>query len=456
MNPFKILIVDDEQPMREQLARWLKDEGYKTEQAATGRMALNMASKDNFQAILLDLILPDLDGFDVLEKLHQREPNICIIILTGHAEDDTSARAMRAGAFDFFEKPIDFPSLRQRIETAVNQFRLERNNYYELEEVKRQYQFEDIVAQSEAMRRVFSLIHRVAETEESILLVGESGTGKNLVAVAIHDSSRRRHETMIKADCAGLPENMAESELFGHVKGAFTGAIANRIGKFELANGSTLFLDEIGDLSSHLQLKFLRFLQEKIFERVGDNRLRKVEVRIIAATNKILQKEVEAGRFRHDLFFRLNQIVIEIPPLRERHGDIPLLAEHFIKKCNRKNGKTIRGISRQALELLEHYHFPGNVRELENLITFAVLMENSADIQPETIQSRLVNAQASAAPDHSHLPYKEAKENFERQYFSQLLQRFRNNVSKTAEFAGMDRSHVTTKLKALGLRPPEA
>lgn len=455
MQSFKILIVDDEQDMRKQLARWLEDEGYHTEQAADGRTALQMASRGNFQVMLLDLKLPDLDGFEVLEKVHQREPNVCIIILTAHAEDDSSTKAMRAGAFDFFEKPIDFGSLRQRIESAVNEFRAQREDYYELEEVKRRYQFENIVAQSEAMRKVFGLIRKVAETDESILIVGESGTGKDLIAVAIHDNSRQRHEKLIKADCAGLPEDTAESELFGHVKGAFTGAIADRLGKFEQANGSTLFLDEIGDLSPRLQLKFLRFLQEKKFERLGGNQLKKVNTRIIAATNKVLTREVEEGRFREDLYFRLNQIVIEVPPLRERRGDIPLLVEHFIHRCNRRNGKTVRGISATALALLEPYHFPGNVRELENLINYAVLMENASKIQAETIASRLTNTKPKALTDYSTLPYKEAKETFERQYFSQLLQRFHNNVSRTAEFAGMDRSHVTTKLKVLGLRNPE-
>jgi DNA-binding NtrC family response regulator len=393
-----------------------------------------------------------MDGISLLGKLHQEYPDTCIIILTGFGTGDSPAKARRAGAFDFFAKPIDFDSLSRRIDAAINQFRSERENYYQIEEAKRQLHFESIVAQSTAMRKVFDLIQKVVDTDETILITGESGTGKDLIAVAIHYNSQRKKETLIKADCAGLPEELAESELFGHEKGAFTGAIADRVGKFELADGTTLFLDEIGDLSLRLQLKFLRFLQEKIFERVGGNEKIEVNVRIIAATNKNLPKEVNQGRFREDLFHRLNRFVITVPPLRKRHGDIPLLVNHFIKKYNRRNTKMIKDISKPALELLEDYHFPGNVRELENIIASAILLEDGEVIKPETIRMRLVQPVADFQPNYRNLTFREARRIFEKAYFTQLLEQTSGNISQAARLAELDRTHLRNKMKSLGMR----
>lgn len=453
MKAGKVLIVDDEESMRAQLARWLSEVGYKTEAAASGREALGLVRRINFDVVLLDLRLPDVDGFEVLQQLHEDYPDICVIVLTGYGTEDSPAQARQAGAFDFFEKqPLNYERLVSRIDAAIQQFRLQREHFYQQEEVKQRYRFENIVGESTAMRRMFDLIRKVAETDETILLQGESGTGKELVARAIHFNSPRKQKQPLVADCASLPEHLAESELFGHEKGAFTGAVSRRAGKFERANHTTLFLDEIGDLPVHLQIKFFRFLQERTFERLGGTEQIEVNVRVIAATNTRLTEAVAQGRFREELFHRLNRFPITVPPLRERHGDVLLLVRHFLEVYSRRGARRVKDISPEALRLLESYHFPGNVRELENIIASALLLEDSEVIQPEVIRGRLAPVGAADPPEFGSLPYKEAKEQFEKIYFSQLLRRFGNNVSKTAEFAGMDRSHVFTKLKQLGLR----
>lgn len=447
----KILIVDDEQGIREQIARWLNYEGYKTEQAASAKEALALIRKMTFTVVLLDLKLPDMDGFALLEKIHLEFPDLCVIILTGFGNEDSPARARAAGAFDFFPKPIHFASLIHRIDAAIAQFRAERENYYQREEEKRQFQFENIIGQSEAMRRMLELVQKISATEETILLQGESGTGKELVAGAIHYNSLRKQKPLIVANCAALTETLAESELFGHERGAFTGATARTIGKFERAHFTSLLVDEIGELSSHLQLKFLRFLQEKTFERLGGAEHIEVDVRIIAATNANLSEAVSQNRFRQDLFHRLNRVVINVPPLRERRGDVALLVKHFIKKYNRRNVKAIKDISKPALELLEKYRFPGNVRELENIIASAMLLEDGEVIKPETIRLRLVQPVTDSQPEYRNLDYREAKRIFEKAYFSQLLDQTGGNISQAARLADWDRSHLRNKLKELGI-----
>ena len=449
--PSRILIVDDEQGIREQITRWLNYEGYRTEQAANAKEALALVRKMNFDVILLDLKLPDMDGFALLEKLHKDYPDICVIILTAFGTEDSPAKARAAGAFDFFSKPIHFESLIHRIDTASEQFRVRRENDYQREEAKRRFQFESIIGKSEAMLRMLDLIQKVAETEETILIQGESGTGKELVAGAIHYNSLRRQNPLIIADCAGLSETLAESELFGHEKSAFTGADSRKIGKFERADQTTLLLDEIGELSPRLQIKFLRFLQERTFERLGGAEQIEVDVRIIAATNQNLPDAIAQNRFRQDLFHRLNRVQINVPPLRERHGDTPLLVRHFIKKYNRLNAKAVKDITKAALELLENYHFPDNVRELENIIANAILLEDGELIKPETIRMRLAQPAADVQADYRNLDYREAKRIFEKAYFSQLLEKTRGNISQAARSAGWDRTHLRHKLKELGL-----
>jgi DNA-binding NtrC family response regulator len=455
MLPSKILIVDDEQGIREQLNRWLSHEGYKTEQAANAKEALARVRKTNFNVILLDLRLPDRDGFSLLEELHKDYPDICVIVLTAFETEYAPAKAREAGAFDFFAKPIHFESLIHRIDTAIEQFRMVRENQYHREEAKKHFQFENIIGKSEAMRRVFDMIQKIAETDETVLIQGESGTGKDLVAGAIHFNSMRREREFIKSDCAALTETVVASELFGHEKGAFTDAKSRKIGMFERANLGTLFLDEIGTLTLQLQIKFLRFLQEKTFERLGGTEPIQVDVRIIAATNANLQEAVEQNRFREDLLHRLSRFVITIPPLRERHGDIPHLVSHFIRKCNRQYSKTIKGISESALNSLVGYHFPGNVRELENIIASAILLEDGDTIKPETIRMRLIQSPANSQLDYRNLTFRDARSIFEKAYFTQLLDQTGGNISQAARLAEIDRSHLRHKMKSLGISAAE-
>jgi DNA-binding NtrC family response regulator len=452
MTASRILIVDDEPDIRKDLVRWLDDAGYRTEQAANAEEAETaLLRNSNFNVILLDLRLPDIDGFTLLKKLHREYPDICIIVLTGFEKEYPPDKARAAGAFDFFPKPIHFESLILRIKTAINQFKEKREKDYQNEEAKRQFQIENIIGNSPAMLRVFDVIQRVAETNETVLIQGENGTGKDLIAGAIHYKSLRRNKPFIVSDCAALPENLAETELFGHEKGAFTGATSRKLGKFERADMTTLFVNEIGELSPQLQMKFLRFLQDKTFERVGGMEPIEVDVRIIVATNKNLPEAIKQERFREDLFHRISRVVITVPPLRERRSDILPLVNHFIKTNNRLNGKSIEGISRPALALLENYHFPGNVRELENLIASAMLFEDGKMIQPETLRIRLMPPVPNTPTDFKGMKYRAAKKIFERQYFTLLLEQTNGKISPAARLAGLDRSHFRSKLKDLGI-----
>ena len=451
MAPAKILIVDDQQGIRDQLMRWLSHEGYKTDQAANGKEALALMKRVNFHVVLLDLKLPDRDGYDLLAELHDDYPDVCIIALTAYGDDDSPAKARRAGAFDFFAKPIDFEQLINRIDAAIEQFHAKREMYYQQEEAKKQFQFENIIGESPVMQRMFELIKKIARSDETVLILGENGTGKDLVAGAIHYNSARKDKQLLVANCAALPETLAESELFGHEKGAFTGAISRKLGKFERANGTSLLIDEIGELSPQLQTKFLRFLQEKSFERVGGLESIHVDTRIIAVTNLDLQKAVKEKRFREDLYHRLSRVIINVPPLRERDGDLPLLIQHFIKVYNRINGKQIERISKSALQLLESYRFPGNVRELENMIANAILLQSGSVILPESIQMRLLSAFSEPVFTFKDMTYREARNVFERSYFSALLEGTGGNISQAARLAELDRSHFRDKLKRLGL-----
>lgn len=452
MSYYRILVVDDEEGIRHQLTRWLSNEGYATEQAANGKDALKFVRGSNFHVVLLDLRLPDRDGLQILETIHKEFPDICLIVLTAFGGNGVAGKALQAGAFDYFDKPFDFTALSHRIDAAVNQFRAQRQNVYQREEEERSFQFENIIGRSPAIREMFAEIKTVAATSESVLILGETGTGKDLLAGALHYNSPRRQHRLFLANCTTLPENLGESELFGHEKGAFTGADKRKTGKFEQAHLSSLFIDEVGELSPLLQTKFLQFLQNRTFERVGSNEPITVDVRIIAATNKDLQREVEAKRFRADLFHRLNRFVIRVPPLRERQGDIPLLVEHFIRSNNRRYGRNIEGIAGEALEFLQSYSFPGNVRELENAISRAMLHEKSTTLQESTIRACLEPAGNAVLPGFRDLDFRAARDQFEIAYFKQLLERTGGNVSQAAEFAGLDRTHLRSKLKRHGLK----
>ncbi len=452
MSYYKLLIVDDEAGIREQLLRWLNNEGFSAEQAAAGQEALNLLKKRNFNIVLLDLRLPDMSGFRILEEIRKSYPDICTIVLTGYGNDASLQEARKAGAFDFLTKPFQFSDLGGRIDAAMRQFMKHREVESQTEEQRRHFQFENIIGESPAMQQVYDKIKTVAPTDETVLILGESGTGKELVAGAIHYNSRRRQHRLIMENCSVIQANLVESELFGHEKGAFTSASARKIGKFELAHEKSLFLDEIGELSLALQVKFLQFLQYRTFERVGGNEPIQVDVRVIAATNKDLPEAVENKEFREDLFYRLDRFSIRVPPLRERVSDIPLLVNHFIKKANRRNNQNVEGVSDSALDLLQSHDYPGNVRELENIIVQAMLYNTKPIIQADTIRSCIRPSKAMNGKMHFHdMAYREAKEIFERAYFAQMLELTNGNISRGAIKAGLDRTWFRKKLKELGL-----
>ncbi|KAA3620116.1 MAG: sigma-54-dependent Fis family transcriptional regulator [Calditrichaeota bacterium] len=452
MIPDRILIIDDQPEVRQKLDKWITHAGFGTEHAGNAAEALALVETVNFSVILLDLVLPDMDGYDLLKKLHADYPDICIIVFTGKGNSNTPELARQNGAFDFFSKPIDFNILDQKLTLAIEYYRRERETYYQMQEARENYQFSNIIGKSAGLLKVFEQIEALADTDESVLILGETGTGKELIANALHTHSSRDQKPLIVVNCGAIPENLAESELFGHEKGAFTGAQSRKIGKFERAHQSSIFLDEIGELNGIIQTKFLRVLQEKTFERIGGKEQLKTDVRIIAATNRDLRKAIDEKQFRKDLFHRLERFVIKIPPLRERTEDIPLLVEHVIKKYNGIYGKSIQNIDGDCLKKLMNYSFPGNVRELENIIINAMLFEKSESLHIDGIHEKIYEAaQDGNDMDFQGKTFREARFTFERNYFAHIVELAGGNISKGSRLAQMDRGHFRDKLKDLGL-----
>ncbi len=370
----KILVVDDDEGIQFFLREVLRKKNYEVDSATTAEQALVKARKDNYGLIIMDVKLPGISGIDAIKRLKELTPAVPIIVMTAYGTKELTLQAIQEGAYDFFVKPIKLEEFLIVLHRALEKRHLQLEVAKLEETLKKKYEFENIIGTSGPMREVFALIRKVASTDSSVIIYGESGTGKELIAQAIHTHSSRKDKPFVKLNCVAIPEGLLESELFGHEKGSFTGAISQKAGKFELANGGTIFLDEIGDMTLPTQAKILRVLQEKEFERVGGTKTIKVDVRVIAATNKNLQKAVEEKTFREDLFFRLNVVPIYLPPLRERKGDIPLLIEHFLKDAREKVKKSLRGVSQEALELLMEYPWPGNVRELENCMERAAVI----------------------------------------------------------------------------------
>lgn len=370
----KILVVDDDEGMRFFLGEALRKKDYEVDFATSAEQALTKVRKDYYSLIIMDVRLPGMSGIEAIKKLKELNPTAPIIVMTAYASDELAIQAVQEGAYDFFVKPIKLEEFLIILRRALEKRRLQLEVAQLEETLLKRYEFENIVGTSGPVQEVFALIKKVASTDSSVIIYGESGTGKELIAQAIHTHSLRKDKPFVKLNCVAIPEGLLESELFGHEKGSFTGAISQKAGKFELANGGTIFLDEIGDMTLATQAKILRVLQEREFERVGGTKTIKVDVRIIAATNKNLQKAVEEKTFREDLFFRLNVVPIYLPPLRERKADIPLLVEHFLKEARTKVKKPLLGISQDALELLMEYPWPGNVRELENCIERAAVI----------------------------------------------------------------------------------
>jgi DNA-binding NtrC family response regulator len=394
----RLVVIDDEANAAAALETLLRDDGYEVARANDARSGLELVDRFEPDLVLTDLRMPGMDGLELLARIKQTRPNTMVLLMTAFGTVKTAVKAMKLGAEDYLGKPIDVEELEVLLEKTLEKKRLLDEACVLRARLDQKYKFENLVGESPGMLHVFKTIRQVAPSSASVLLLGESGTGKELFAQAIHQNSLRKGKPFIRVACAALPETLLESELFGHEKGSFTGALYTRAGRFEAADGGTLFLDEIGDISPAVQVKLLRFLEEKEFERVGGNRTFKVDVRIVVATHRDLEKKIEDGSFREDLYYRLNVIELHIPPLRERDGDIPLLAHHFLRKFAQANGKDVHGISDEVLALLLRHPWPGNVRELENAMERAVVLTDEAVLNPAHFPTLRLAAGDSAAP----------------------------------------------------------
>ncbi|XXF80259.1 sigma-54 dependent transcriptional regulator [Myxococcaceae bacterium GXIMD 01537] len=482
--PASVLIVDDEKNILLTLSQSLQLAGYHTELASSGQVALDVVSARPVDAVLMDVKMPDMDGLTALERLHALKPELPVIMMSGHGTIDTAVKATQLGARDFLEKPL----ARDRLLVALRNALQHQAVMEELEELRAQLGRYDMVGGGPAMQRIFSLIQRTAPSEGRVLVTGENGTGKELIARALHQHSRRKGGPFVKLNCAAVPHELIESELFGHEKGAFTGAVSVRRGKFELAHEGTLFLDEIGDMPAAMQAKLLRVLQEGEFERVGGAETHKVDVRVVAATNKDLQKEIGAGRFREDLYYRINVVQIHSPPLRERREDLPALIDAFLREACAKNGRKPLTLSYEALAVMSAYDYPGNVRELRNLVErLAILCEGpvitGGDAQELLPRGRGLPAPAADAPAPASVPvlplasmpplpspgplrapeptgfrpradrtFREQVEDAERDIIQHVLAHTHDNVTEAARILDLERGHFYKKMKALGLR----
>jgi DNA-binding NtrC family response regulator len=446
---FSILVVDDEKNIRDGLSEFLSLEGYETSQAHDGNDAVKRIDKGDIDLVVTDLRMPGMSGEELLKYTVSHYPTVPVIVLTGHGTVENAVTAMRDGAYDFITKPLNLEHLALMVKRALKGRETELKNLKLMEEVESKRLFSAMIGQSPQMKRVFELAHKVATTKASVLITGESGVGKELVADAIHALSPRKDGPFVKVHCAALAESLLESELFGHEKGSFTGASARKRGRFELANEGSLFLDEIGEIDQNLQIKILRVLQEKKFERVGGEETLEVDVRIIAATNRDLKAEIEKGNFREDLYYRLNVINIHVPPLRERKDDIPLLAAAFLKESSAENGKSLEGFDAKARTALYAHPWPGNVRELRNAIESAVVMSKGPLVGledlPPSVQSRDDKA-------YVRVPLGSSMAEAERIMIRETLEANAGNKSRTAEILGIGRKTLYEKLDQYGFK----
>jgi len=442
-NAFRaqILVVDDDKTMRDACHQILARQGFQVEQAASARQGLGLLEKSSFDVILLDLVMPDLEGLETLKRIKALDANCEVIIITGYGSIPTAVEAMKAGAFHFLSKPFAPDELRTIISRALEKRQLNLENLYLRQELKSKDGRGTVVYQSEAMKRIIEMSSRVAATDSTVLITGESGTGKSLIARRIHQLSLRAKRPFITVDCGTLVETLFESELFGHVKGAFTGADANKVGKFELAQHGTLFFDEISNISLEVQAKLLGAVEERKISKVGSHRVISVDVRLIAATNRDLSQAIKEGSFRDDLFYRLNVVSLNIEPLRKRKEDIPLLVEYFLEKYNNRLHKQIRGVSPAALEVFMGHDWPGNVRELENTVERLVVLSTGPYLEPEDLA--YAGLFSAPAPESTSLDLKD----LEREHILRTLQKFGGHKSDTARALGIDRKTLREKLK---------
>jgi DNA-binding NtrC family response regulator len=445
---WQILVVDDEEVMRESMAAWLREDGYSVDVAASGREAIELARKTDYAIHFIDLKMPGgIDGIETLMEIRRMRPDAAIIIITAYATVDTAIVAMKEGAQEYIVKPCNPEEISLLVSRIIKVKNLQRENRILRQKLTRQYQFHDIISKSPRMREILDLAGEVASLRSTVLIRGESGTGKELIARAIHFSGDRGTKPFVAVSCAALAESLLESELFGYEKGSFTGAAERKKGKFELANGGTIFLDEIGDIPPKLQADLLRVLQEKSFYRIGGNEEVRVDVRVVAATHKDLKQAVEDGAFREDLYYRLNVIEIRIPPLRERKEDIPLLAAHFVDRLSHETGKDVRQISDQAMRILMDYDWPGNVRELENAIERAIVSSRA----PVLTEDDFSFLGAGAASRTFRVPDNMTIEAMEKLMIEAALRRTGGNVKEAAASLGIDRSTLYEKLKRFGI-----
>jgi two-component system, NtrC family, nitrogen regulation response regulator NtrX len=447
----KILIVDDEEGIRESLASILRDERYTVEAVPSAEEALERIAKGDFQVILLDVWLPGIDGMEALSRIQALSRPPAVIMISGHGSIETAVRATKLGAFDFIEKPLSLEKIIVLVRNAVQQRRLEEENRALRSELVHRYQ---VIGDSVPMKALRQQIAVTAPTNGRVLIYGESGTGKELVARALHVNSLRSKAPFVEVSCAAIPEDLIESELFGHVKGTFSGTTEDKIGKFQKANGGSLFLDEVGDMSHRTQSKVLRALEEQRIEPIGSNQALRVDVRVIAATNKNLEQEISRGSFRQDLFYRLNVIPFYVPPLRDRKEDIPVLARYFLNEFSAEYGKKNRELSEGALEILMRYPWPGNVRELKNLVERLVIVCPQARIEPHHLPPELFRGVAES-PQQPYSTLHEARSAYEREFILRKLQEHRWNMTQTASALGLERSHLYRKMKSLGIAAPE-
>jgi two-component system response regulator PilR (NtrC family) len=450
-----ILIVDDELSMREFLEILLAKEGYRVRCAASGEEACAVLDKEIFDLVITDIRMDTIDGIAVLRKAKEVNSETPVIIISAFATAETAVEAMKDGAFDYIPKPFDTGEFKKIVRDAIHKKTVSRGE--EEDHLEKGYHFGCLVGESPQMKRIYDLIQRVATTKTNILISGESGTGKELVARAIHGQSQRKDQSFVVINCAGIPETLIESELFGHKKGAFTGASTDKAGLFEAADRGTVFFDEIGELSPAIQVKLLRVIQEKTFTRVGETEERKVDVRFISATNKDLEEEVMNRDFREDLFFRLNVIEIRIPPLRERKGDLPLLAHHFLGKYSKELEKDVKKVSHYAMDILSQYPFPGNVRELENIIERSVALETSNIVLPQSltlsdfkkVRIKEDRRRTDLGPDGISLDKVMAE--IEREYILKAMEIARGSKQRAAELLGINMRSLRYRLDKLGL-----
>ena len=440
---YTILIIDDEKNIREGLGAALEMEGYKIALASDGKAGLERLVKGDIDLVITDLRMPEVSGEQVLAKVTAENPGVPVIVLTGHGSIDSAVDAMRNGAYDFLTKPLNLDQLVLIVKRALQGRELVLKHKELQEELNSRKSFESIIGKSAEMQKIFEIVRKAAGSKASVLITGESGVGKELIANALHNLSPRRDNSLIKVHCAALSENLLESELFGHEKGAFTGATSLKRGRFELANGGTIFLDEIGEIDQNVQIKILRVLQDKRFERVGGEETLEVDVRVIAATNRDLEAEIAAGRFREDLYYRLNVVHIHVPPLRDRRDDIPLLITAFLQEFAKENGKTIEGIDSRARSALYKFDWPGNIRQLRNCLESAVVMSSGPIIKLEDLPPSIAgSSQTDIIEVPAGIPMAEA----EKMLILQNLAINKGNKTKTADILGIGRKTLHRKL----------